>query len=420
LSNLIEQAQQILRDNDRGGYTVPTNRLYPFQWLWDAGFTALGWAEFDEARAWQEFELLFKGQWPSGMLPHIIFHRLDSNYFPGPDRWGVQHTPPTSGITQPPVVACFVRQLLESAKDQALAEEKAKALYPKILAYHRWFKRERDPENIGLMATLHPWEAGADNSPAWDEALARMAVDPNLPDYVRRDTSHVDPSQRPQKHDYDRYLTLLEIYKRHRYDPLAIYRHCPFRLVSLTIDCVLHRANRDLLWLSERFGFGDELEIDAWLSASQKGIEGLWDEAAGLYYNHDLIQNTPIRVGVSASFLPLYAGTSSPARARRMAQTLSDWAKQVRYLVPSTDPGSPKFESRRYWRGPVWPVVNYLIATGLSEYGYPELAERIRKDTLELIERSDFLEYFDPSTAEGLGGGHFSWTAAMVLYWMRP
>ena len=37
MTDLIEQARAILRGNDRGGYTVPTHRLYPFQWNWDFG-----------------------------------------------------------------------------------------------------------------------------------------------------------------------------------------------------------------------------------------------------------------------------------------------------------------------------------------------------------------------------------------------
>ncbi|GEM87984.1 MGH1-like glycoside hydrolase domain-containing protein [Meiothermus granaticius] len=418
MNHLRQQAQEILQANDRGGFTVPTAGLYPFQWLWDAGFTALGWMRFDEQRAWRELETLFQGQWPNGMLPHIVFHRPEASYFPGPERWGTpQASPPTSGITQPPVLASFVRRMLEGARDRALAEEKARALYPKLLAYHRWFKRARDPEDTGLMACYHPWETGADNSPAWDEALAQVPVDPDLPPYTRRDTGHVDPSQRPRQEEYDRYLSLLEVYKRDGYDPLRLYTQCPFRVASLLIDCVLHRANRDLRALSQRFGFGHEAEITGWLSRSAPAIEALWDEQAGLYFNRDLIQNGPIRVGVSASFLPLYAGSSSPQRAERLAQTLRSWAQQVRYLVPSTDPSSPRFEPQRYWRGPVWAVLNRLIAWGLEEYGQTELAERLRQDTLALVRASGFSEYYHPRTGAGLGGGAFSWTAAVFLDW---
>ena len=44
----VPDAQQVLRDNDRNGHTVPTDGLYPFQWSWDSAITALGWLTFDE------------------------------------------------------------------------------------------------------------------------------------------------------------------------------------------------------------------------------------------------------------------------------------------------------------------------------------------------------------------------------------
>ena len=110
-AELDEQARAILRRNDRGGYTVPTLGLYPFQWNWDSAFVALGFATFDRDRAWQEIETLVSGQWDDGMIPHIIFHQADDGYFPGPEIWATGKTPSTSGITQPPVLASVVRQL---------------------------------------------------------------------------------------------------------------------------------------------------------------------------------------------------------------------------------------------------------------------------------------------------------------------
>src|SRR5439155_26266204 len=75
MSELRARAAAVLSGNDRGGYTVPTARLYPFQWNWDSGLVALGWATLSEPRAWQELDRLFEGQWPDGMLPHIVFHQ---------------------------------------------------------------------------------------------------------------------------------------------------------------------------------------------------------------------------------------------------------------------------------------------------------------------------------------------------------
>ena len=42
-----EAAHAILARNDSGGYTVPNDRLYPFQWNWDSAFVAMGFATYD-------------------------------------------------------------------------------------------------------------------------------------------------------------------------------------------------------------------------------------------------------------------------------------------------------------------------------------------------------------------------------------
>ena len=44
---LDAEARWILRLNDRGGYTVPTAGLYPYQWNWDSAFAAYGFAAFE-------------------------------------------------------------------------------------------------------------------------------------------------------------------------------------------------------------------------------------------------------------------------------------------------------------------------------------------------------------------------------------
>jgi hypothetical protein len=91
MTKTVADAQAILRANDRGGYTVPTAGLYPYQWNWDSAFCALGWMTFDEPRAWREFDRLLEGQWADGMVPHIVFHRWNHDYFPGPDIWRTRH-----------------------------------------------------------------------------------------------------------------------------------------------------------------------------------------------------------------------------------------------------------------------------------------------------------------------------------------
>ncbi|MCB2097026.1 MAG: hypothetical protein KDE05_05290, partial [Parvularculaceae bacterium] len=69
-STLDQTAIEVLKKNDRGGYSVPTAGLYPYQWNWDSAFTALGFAAFDRDRAWRELETLFAAQWEDGFTPH--------------------------------------------------------------------------------------------------------------------------------------------------------------------------------------------------------------------------------------------------------------------------------------------------------------------------------------------------------------
>lgn len=100
---------------------------------------AMGWAMFDEARAWEELETLFSAQWADGMVPHIVFHRPCSTYFPGPDTWQAgSSTHSSTGITQPPVAAISVRKIVEGSGNREAAMRRAAALFPKLMRWHRW------------------------------------------------------------------------------------------------------------------------------------------------------------------------------------------------------------------------------------------------------------------------------------------
>lgn len=97
----------------------------------------MGFAVFDLPRAWSEIETLLKGQWEDGLVPQIVFHAPSDDYFPGPEVWGIRREPPTSGITQPLVLATAARRLLDAAP-HAAGEARMAAIYPKLLESHRW------------------------------------------------------------------------------------------------------------------------------------------------------------------------------------------------------------------------------------------------------------------------------------------
>ena len=408
--DLDNQARDIMRANDRGGYTVPTSGLYPYQWNWDSGFAAWGFASFDVKRAWFEMETLFVGQWDTGILPHIIFHKKAFGYFPGPEVWGVDRLPRTSGITQPPVAATFIRKIYEA--DKYYGRVRLELMYSRLVAWHRWFMANRLED--GGIAITHPWESGRDNAPDWDEAMANVDAS-NVGEYTRADTAMVDPEMRPKKADYDRYLAILDFGRDSGWDEAEIRRSGPFRVVDIGMTCIFLRACRDLRAIAVELAQETD-EIDGWIKTVEGGIRKLWNPAIQAFDSRDVRTGQFSGSLSSASFLVWYAGLDDD----RMLPQLDRILARVNYAVPSFDPEDPRFNPLRYWRGPVWGIVNTLIGMGLSDAGHSQQAERIRNDTRRLIEEDGFFEYFDPIDGRSAGGDHFTWTAAIWLTWASP
>lgn len=400
-------ARNILVANDQGGYTIPTKGLYPHQWNWDSAMAALGFAEFDLHRAWLELETLFSGQWPNGMVPHIIFHKPSDDYFPGPDVWGGDHGPiPSSGISQPPLAATMARYI--HAKDPVLGQQKLAKLYPKMLAWHKWFIANRCYE--GAIFTTHPWESGRDNAPDWDTLMTSIEPVGLLP-YTRKDTSMVESSMRPHNFDYDRYLYLVSLGKKYAWNETELRKANPFRIAEPGLTFTTLRAAKDLRHLGESLGH-ETSELDKDIHSMVEGLDFIWNKDKG-YFD---ARNTESQVFsgslTNASFLNWYAGYHS----EEMLLKLREQFTTVSYGVASHDPNSTKFDRERYWRGPTWAIVNFLIGKGLEDMGYSEGFE-LRERTREMILKGGFSEYFDPITGEPKGGHSFTWTAVVWLVW---
>jgi glycogen debranching enzyme len=411
---LFDHAAEILRENDRGSYTVPTRGLYPFQWNWDSCLTALGQAHIDEARAWTEIDTLFAHQWEDGMVPHIVFHQLDDGYFPGPDVWNTQRVVPTSGITQPPVAGFAVKRLFDRSKDKDLARARAADLVPRIAAWHDWFFRCRDPQATGLVALIHPWESGRDNSVDWDAAFDRVPTEGVMP-FIRRDTSHTNPAHRPTQAQYERYIWLVQLFRSLGWDNSKLHEASPFQVVDPGFNGILLRSCQDLAELADKLGLPQiAAQSRAQAAKGLAAMEQLWsaDRAQYLCYDRKLgaVIDSPSVAGLLAVFAAIPA-----SRAASIAARITDLGNRAQFMVPSHDPAAPDYDGLRYWRGPVWLIINYMIADGLTRAGETAVVDRIVKDSMRLIEQSGFAEYYDPINGEPCGGARFTWTAAMVI-----
>ncbi len=430
-AELLGRARAVLEANWRGSFTVPALRQYPYQWSWDSAFIAIGYARFNQHRAEEELRSLLAAQWSDGRVPHIVFHEADPSaaYFPGPAFWQVERSPHapaghhTTGIVQPPIHATAVLHTYRHAPDKPRALAYVAELFPKLRAWHDFLYRARDPHGEGLVYICHPWESGQDNSPLWDPVLARMALRPEqIPPYQRADTRAVDPAERPLDADYDCYIYLVEFFRQRAYDEGLIYREgCPFLVQDVLFNTLLCRAEQDMAELAVLIG-ADPAPFKARAARTAAAVDAkLWDEGRGLYVDYDLAAGEQISVPALAGFTPLFAGIPDAARAERMYAYLESPAFGLAlgegsgFPAASYDRYAPGYSPRRYWRGPVWIQMNWLMMHGLQAYGHTAQASALRSAIIGLPRVGGFREYFDPETGAGYGAEVFSWTAALLI-----
>jgi len=428
-ADYIGKAKQILASNWTGKSTKPAPSLYPHQWNWDSGFIALGKSHYNTAQAILEIETLFEAQWANGMLPQIVFDPKElGHYFPEPDFWQTERSPHaprnklTSGITMPPVHAIAVEEIYQNARQPRRILPFLKRIYPKLIALHQYLYRERDSEKKGLVYIRHPWESGIDNSPTWDIPLKRIKIDKaSLPDYTRRDLEHVtDASMRPSDPDYDRYIYLVDFFRRCDYDEDCIRKSCDFLIQDPLFNSILCRANESLARIAEAIDESPELPL-SWAEKTSAAIrKKLWHEEHGIFDACDLITGELIEIDTAAGFLPLFAGAATREQAQTVYERLNSASfcslhQGNCFTIPNYDTQKEDYDRHNYWRGPVWININWMLAHGLKRYGYTLKADSMRKDLLQLPIRFGFHEYFDSFDGTGYGSDNFSWTAALFI-----
>ena len=185
------------------------------------------------------------------------------------------------------------------------------------------------------------------------------------------------------------------------YAPAELLAKSPFLVQDVLFNAILFRADEDLRALAVILDEPTD-EIDGWISNVQLNFNTrFWHEAVGLYYDYDVRLNGPIRVNTASTFLSLFAGLLPRDRLSASSKSICSMRKSMHLLVqsvigsPPQQRRSPPGSRRRYWRGPVWIIMNWFIMEGLGRYGYDDLADVIRKDTLGLIESAGFREYYD-------------------------
>merc|ERR1711871_528129 len=262
------------------------------------------------------------------MLPHTLYNPDPwclEQYFPGPDFWNVTVSSKaprdglTTGICNVPVHAMACWHIYDHGKDKISGLRFLRDMFPKLVAWHNYLYRERDPHNEGLVYCRHMWENGTDNSPMWDEALNSMDLTPDMiPEYTRKDILHADPAHRPTKFFYDRVVYLIKLFEKCKYDEAEIRKSCPFLTQDVLFNAALARSGRDLARIAVALGEDPTPFLKQVDRTNTDMNNKLWN--GSMYCDFNMVSGNLNPHRTSLGFTPLVSGAPTSA----MLQTLVD------------------------------------------------------------------------------------------------
>ncbi len=281
--------------------------------------------------------------------------------------------------SQPPVGSKMLLETYRRLREKWIVEE----MYPDLFKWNTWFRDNRSAESGALCWGSNPipvlygnvWEyehhgvngsfgaaleSGLDNSPMYDD----------IP------------------FDKEKHILMLE----------------DVGLTGLFImDC------KALIELAKEIGRNEDIpELKARIARAEAGLEQLWDEENGFYYNRRTDTGEFSRRISPCNFYALFSDSVSPERARRMADShyynpeefYGDW------MLPSIARNDPAFNDQNYWRGRVWAPLNFLVYLALLNTDLDDVREDLaRKSTTifmkEWTEHRHVHENYNSITGEG-------------------
>jgi len=301
-------------------------------WLDDILYHALLAGILDPDLARENLRAVFAGRTEAGNLPCLLT---------GHDAWVDR--------SQPPIGAFVVWVLYQRWGERRLLAE----AWETLLANHEWWWRERDGNGNGLL------EYGT--SPVGDGLYRGTAL-------AARDESSMDNSP---VHD-----EAVLVPERHTLD-------CE----DVGLNSLLALDGEMLALMAAELGHAGEAQrLDARARALAARIGGtLWDPQRQVFANR-LWSGRFVASIAPTSFYPLIAGAATPAQARALLAWLADPGRfGGRFALSSVSRDDPAFEDNVYWRGRIWPPLNFLVYQGLRRYGFDAEATTLARGSYAMF-----------------------------------
>lgn len=380
VAEIHEVAHTLLEQHwdEARGYCVPNPNVYPHLWLWDSCFHAIAWAATQDQRAVRELDAVLAGQLRDGLVPHMRYGGAT------PDTW-LGPLPDTSSLTQPPMYGHAANILARAGmrpSDETLARCRRGL---------DWLWRQRRTDD-GLIYIVHPWEAGNDHSPRWDDWGA--------PGRTPADWS------RPARTAWNKQLVRAVTFGD---DGAATWSRtfvtCPagFNAYVAFNFAELAAVNGDAELIQRAEQLADAID------------EHLWDPAEQLWQDRPVIGGGPSVTAPISDGLMAALVTSDAARAGAALAQLTEPARFGTPYGPANVARShPSYDPVMYWRGPAWPVLNYLLWRALVRWGRTDQADQLARQTVAGAVTSGWAEYWNPENGDGLGATPQAWTAVVA------
>lgn len=361
-------------------YCPPNRQVYPWQWLWDSCFHAVCWAALGSDRAAAELSTLFGSLQRDGFLPHMTYHSRPSEAV---GLWGRERI---STITQPPMHGHAIRVLAERGFDVSSLIDKAEAAFG--------FLFEQRTREGGLIAIVHPWESGSDDSPRWQAWWGGFAEASSEVPFDRRRWM-------------DTKLALVDHLELN--ETGSAVANPSFEVAAASFNALVAF---NALELSYAGG-------PSWLRQAGEDLaraidDMLFDEGASTWADLDLHTGSRALQGTLDGLLPLLVTPDID----RAAALLDAFCPGGPFFTPYGPCGQSRleggFDPASYGSGSVWPHLTYLFVLAARRAGRTELAEEMRMAATRAMLSSGFAEHLDASTGEGLGARPQGWAALPV------
>ena len=261
--------------------------------------------------------------------------------------------------SQPPIGSMILWKIYRKFENKDFL----KWAYPRLKKWHMWWKKKRDGNNDGLLEwgsnvrAKRPGnnarslfgakcESGMDNSPLYDDA-----------EYVKKVGT----------------MNLSDIGLNSLYTADALF-------LSKMANILGHKEDHEFF-------------LNEWESMKMKINEELWNDEKKAYM--DKFWNGEFSSRISpTTFYPLLAKIPSKERAELLIKKhlLNEKEFWGDFVIPSISRNDPAFNDQLYWRGRIWPSMNYLVYLGLREYEMDFIALEFAKRSFNLFKK-DWIQH---------------------------